>query len=70
MNITGKLTLEKGVYRIKDIATGKVYTLNGGPFPAGVVNQTVRVVGPIEDNFGGGVLHDDIVIIVQHWKVV
>lgn len=70
MNITGKLTREAGSWKIKDISTGKVYALNGGDFPERIANQTVRVVGVAEDSFGGGILTDDIVIVVQQWKVV
>ena len=70
MNITGKLTREAGAWKIKDIATGKVYGLTGVDFPPRVENLTARVVGLPEDSFGGGVLTDEIVIVVQQWKVV
>jgi len=69
-NITGTLTKEGADWTLEDKDTGKKYTLTGQDFPARVEGQTVRVVGPEEDSFGGGLFGDSVPIVVQRWNVV
>ncbi len=70
MNITGLLSCVAGTWTIRDMHTGKVYQLSGVSLPDRVNGLQGRVVGVIEDSFGLGLLHNDAVLRVQHWKIV
>ena len=70
MNITDWLSCVGGTWTIRDMHTGKVYQLSGVTLPERVNGLQGRVVGVIEDSFGLGLLHNDAVLRVQHWKIV
>ena len=70
MNVTGTLRKSNGQWSVKDGSSGKKYELNGGDFPERVDGLTARIVGAVEDSFGGGIIDDVVTLRVQRWDVV
>ncbi len=70
MTVTGKLTKVAGQWSVKDLTTGKEYTLSGVEFPPRTEGLNVRIVGTTDGNFGGGIFDDAVTVSVQRWDVV
>lgn len=70
MNVTGKLGKVGTTWSVRELATGKDFELSGVNFPERVEGLTIRVVGNVEDSFGGGILDVRVSLRVQRWDVV
>lgn len=69
MTITGILQFSQGQWTLTD-ANGKTYTLSGGNFPTRANGLQVRIIGVKGDDFGGGVLHGEVTVLVQQWRAL
>lgn len=70
MNVTGKLGFDAGKWTVRELSSGKKFTLTGVQFPERSIGLTVRVVGAVADSFGGGIIDDEVTLQVQRWDAV
>ena len=69
MTLSGTLQLSGSQWTLTD-ANGKTYLLTGGNFPARANGLQVRIIGQKADDFGGGVLHGEVTVLVQQWRAL
>lgn len=70
MTIIGKLTKAGAGWSVKEMTSGKTYTLSHVDFPPRTEGLNVRVIGVQEDSFGGGMFDEGVTLRVQKWDVV